>query len=141
MVSIQKIIDSVEEVFNGTMSKRGTYKKFVLTQKSRQRDYVQARCIYTALGLKYTDLSKSEMGRIINKNHATIIHYSKIFKNDIKFDRDLEIKYLKVEKIILNFMHHESNADLLQQIDLEIKELLNKKRRIISEQEISTTNY
>ena len=23
-------------------------------------------------------------------------------------------------------MHHESNADLLQQIDLEIKELLNK---------------
>ena len=38
-------------------------------------------------------------------------------------------------------MYHESNADLLQQIDLEIKELLNKKRRIISQQEVSTTNY
>ena len=141
MVSIEKIIDSVEEVFKDTISRQGSYKRFILTQESRQRNYVQARCVYAVLALKYTELTKSCIAATINKNHATIIHYAKIFKDDVRFDRELEIRYLKAEKIILKYMHHESNADLLQQIDLEIKELLNKKRRIISQQEVSTTNY
>ena len=83
MVSIEKIIDSVEEVFKDTISRQGSYKRFILTQESRQRNYVQARCVYAVLALKYTELTKSCIAATINKNHATIIHYAKIFKDDI----------------------------------------------------------
>jgi hypothetical protein len=62
---------------------------FDLTQKSRKRYIVEGRMMYAKLMKRYTNVSLSDIGRAIDKDHATIIHYIKNFsylkKADIHF--------------------------------------------------------
>jgi hypothetical protein len=60
-----------------------------LKQKSRKRHIVEGRMMYAKLMKRYTNISLSDIGRAIDKDHATIIHYLKNFsylkKADIHF--------------------------------------------------------
>lgn len=62
---------------------------FDLTQKSRKRNIVEGRMMYAKLMKRYTNVSLSDIGRSLGKDHATIIHYLKNFsylkKADIHF--------------------------------------------------------
>lgn len=59
-----KTIDFVESFFGISLS-----------SKSRKRPIVEARMMYAKLMKRHTNLSLTDIGRSIDKDHATIIHY------------------------------------------------------------------
>ena len=52
--------------------------------KTKTQSKVFERAIYYKLSKEFTKSSLSEIGRRINKDHATVLHGLKIFKKDIK---------------------------------------------------------
>jgi len=51
-----------------------------ISVKNRKATVVYARCIYYRLCREYTKASLYEIGEILNKNHATVLHGLKLFK-------------------------------------------------------------
>ena len=60
-----------------------------IRDKIRTRDYVNARTIYCYMARRFTSCTFKEIGMIIRRNHATILHlnkhYSGIYKTDTDF--------------------------------------------------------
>lgn len=81
---IQKTLDFVNDFFG-----------FDISDKTRKREVVEARMMYATLLKRYTRISLTEIGRPINKDHATVIHYIKNFdwlkKNDERFSRKFDM--------------------------------------------------
>ena len=63
----------------------------VKNRKTRLREFVYARQLYSYFCKEYTNESLAKIGKFINKNHATIIHSI----NQIK-------DYYEVDKVIKN---------------------------------------
>lgn len=66
---------------------------FDISIKSRKRQIVEARMMYAKLMSRYTNFSLSDIGRLIGKDHATIIHYLRNFKNIKKQDQEFSTKF------------------------------------------------
>ena len=66
---------------------------FKICNKSRKRPIVEARMMYSRLMKHYTRCSLSEIGRYIDKDHATIIHYLDNFSWLKKTDQGFSSKY------------------------------------------------
>lgn len=64
-----------------------------LTQKCRKRPVVEGRMMYAKLMKRYTNVSSSDIGRAINKDHATVIHYLKNFQYVKKVDQNFASKF------------------------------------------------
>ena len=56
-----------------------------MMERTRKRPHVNARIVFSNI-LFERGYSKSEIGRYLNKNHATIIHYCKSFEGYVKTD-------------------------------------------------------
>ena len=85
------ILERIEEVTGMPLSK--------LSQKSNS-EMVDLRCIiYFALKNYY---GYSEIGRMFNKHHATIIHSVKRFENLYLYEREFRNKANKILKAIKN---------------------------------------
>lgn len=52
-----------------------------ITLPTRKRYIVELRVIYAQIMLKNSDLTTNQTARYLNKDHATIIHYRKLFDN------------------------------------------------------------
>lgn len=72
----------------------------------RQREIVNARQLFCYFTRKRTELSFSEIGDIINRDHATVIHSVKEIKNLLTYDREfkeivpeIEAKIEKYERL------------------------------------------
>tara|TARA_R110000744_G_scaffold268195_2_gene381869 strand:+ start:198 stop:725 length:528 start_codon:yes stop_codon:yes gene_type:complete len=63
-----------------------------MMERTRKRPHVNARIVFSNI-LFERGYSKSEIGRYLNKNHATIIHYCKSFEGYVKTDKILSEKY------------------------------------------------
>lgn len=66
---------------------------FKICNKSRKRPIVEARMMYSRLMKHYTRCSLSEIGKYIDKDHATIIHYLDNFSWLKKTDQGFSSKY------------------------------------------------
>lgn len=64
--------------------------------KSRERECVEARAIFSKILYSYHGMGYSKIGRILKKNHATIYHYIKNFEDWIKYDEILKSKYFNI---------------------------------------------
>tara|TARA_R110000765_G_scaffold410572_2_gene509293 strand:+ start:65 stop:496 length:432 start_codon:yes stop_codon:yes gene_type:complete len=47
--------------------------------RSRKQSIVEARVLYSTLCLKHTQDSYERIGKIINRDHSTIVHYKRIY--------------------------------------------------------------
>lgn len=92
-----------------------------LRMRSNKSEYVNARSICSKVladnGYTFTDA-----GKIMNKHHAMIINYLKIFDERIKPNVDLYEKYLKCTRIF------DGEEPLDQNISSQIKLLAQKQR-------------
>lgn len=52
-----------------------------ITQTNRRKDLVMARWVYYKLCRDFTPASLAEIGKSLNKNHATVLHGLKGFEN------------------------------------------------------------
>jgi len=59
-----------------------------IREKIRTRDYVNARTIYCYMSRRFTSCTFKQIGTIINRNHATILHLSKHYSGIYKSDED-----------------------------------------------------
>lgn len=66
---------------------------FDLTQKSRKRYIVEGRMMYAKLMKRHTNVTLSDIGSVIGKDHATIIHYLKNFHYVKKVDQNFSNKF------------------------------------------------
>ena len=68
---------------------------FNLSDKSRKKEIVEARMMYAKIMKRHTRLSLAAIGRAINKDHATIIHYLNNFswfkKSDVAFSNRFDL--------------------------------------------------
>jgi len=78
--------------------------------ESRKRDVVDARKVYSKI-LRDSGYSYELIGKTINKNHATIMHYVKNIEHLISYDQILKNKYVDCKNIFL-----ENKKSILEQV-------------------------
>lgn len=104
---------------------------------ARKRQIVDARRAYAKI-LKDAGFSYESIGKTINKNHATIIHYVKSVDSLLKYDSIFEKKFISAKKNFLEENKHlmlNSKEDIYAiAISLEnrLNELISKRKKIDS---------
>ena len=114
-----------------------------ITKKNRTRELVYGRAVYYKLCKNLTSHSLTEIGSLISKDHATVLHGLKVFES-LEFNKD--VYYINayeelLEKLKLNYVINIKNPRDLktkyykyvnQNINLKEK---NKKIRILIKEE------
>lgn len=72
--------------------------------KSRKREYVIYRHSFLVALRKYSTMSLDAIGKILGKDHATVIHACKQHEMNYKFDRDYKAVYYQVDDIVAKTM-------------------------------------
>ena len=77
-----------------------------IQETTRRRDVVYPRAIYYKLAQDYSGESLASIGRIVSKDHATVIHGLKLFENVINplWEKNYHNKYLKLKEQLDNKM-------------------------------------
>lgn len=74
-------MNELQTILNNVQTELG----FTINHNSRERKHVYARSLYFKAARQLTDYSFKQIGKIINKNHATVIHGIAIYDNVITF--------------------------------------------------------
>ncbi len=77
------------------------------TLKCRDRDFVEARGIYYKLLRKYTNMTYLKIGKTVNKDHATVLYGSKVFKYWLEQDEELLNTYTKIKNRFTKYLGYE----------------------------------
>ena len=78
--------------------------------ESRKRDVVDARKIYSKI-LRDSGYSYELIGKTINKNHATIMHYVKNIEHLMTYDQIIKNKYVDCKNVFI-----EKKKSILDQV-------------------------
>lgn len=106
---------------------------FDISIKSRKRNIVEARMMYAKLMKVYTNASLTDIGLLINKDHATIIHYLKNFRYIKKQDREFSNKYDILSEVYEDFrkswfdLERFDDKKRIQVLESSLKSALDKK--------------
>jgi hypothetical protein len=102
MKTVEKIIHEWTEVYHFTLEG--------VTPKSRKFDIRVARQVLVFCLRKFTELSLSEIGAMVDQDHATIIHSCKIVEET--YMRDCELK--KNIKNLIRRLNEFSDTETIQ---------------------------
>jgi len=80
------------------------YYNFKLDSATRQRKYVEARAIYYYILRNKFHYSLSAIAKTLNKNHATVLHFTKQFDSWLMYDRVVRTDYQQIENRLNNAM-------------------------------------
>jgi len=69
-----------------------------IEEKSRERDYVEGRCIYFKLVKDHSKLTISRIAKGLNKNHATVLHATSNAENWLQTERKFAAKFKQIEE-------------------------------------------
>lgn len=106
--------------------------------KSRQRDIIDARYIYSKI-LRDRGYSYQSIGDSIKKNHATIIHYMKNVDSILTYDKSLRDKYMKC-RILFNKDRESISEELKKDVDMymtivrlrgELQDSISNKKKVL----------
>ena len=75
-----KIIQAVCKIWNVSLDD--------VCGRSRKQDVVYTRMTIAYFLRQYTTLSTTEIGRLINRDHSTIVHYLKTYDSEFRFNKD-----------------------------------------------------
>ena len=56
--------------------------------RSRKQDVVYTRMTIAYFLRRHTTLSTTEIGRLINRDHSTIVHYLKTYDSEFRFNKE-----------------------------------------------------
>lgn len=107
-------------------------------EKSRQRDIVDARHIYSKI-LREKGYGYEAIGGSIGKNHATIVHYINNIDSILTYDKPLRDKYMEC-KILFHKDRESISEELKKDVDMymtivrlkgEIQELKSSKKKLL----------
>ena len=66
--------------------------------RSRKQEVVYTRMIIAYFLRQYTTLSTTKIGRLINRDHSTIIHYLKAYDSEFRFNKDFRNFAKRIEE-------------------------------------------
>ena len=81
-----------------------------IKNKTRQRDYSEARFIYYDLCRRYADDGKSlaSIGKTVKKDHATVLHGIRYCESQLEIkNKEFEFKYNNIHSIVNNYRANE----------------------------------
>ena len=82
----------------------------VKTKETRKREYVYARQLYAYFARKYTKDVLSNIGKFINKDHATILHSINQVNNFLDTDKQMKLQVGKINNALNSkVVNHTSN--------------------------------
>ncbi len=73
-----------------------SYFDFDIKEKNRERDIVNSRFIFSQIAYKYLKVSKSDIGRFLNKRHDLIIYYLNNFDGILTTDHVFRAIYNEI---------------------------------------------
>ena len=116
--TIEAIILNVEEVL-GLDPRLNT----------RKREYIFARAVVYDILRKHLRMSLTDIAKVFNKNHATVLHSLKQLPYIIKYDPDIQLSY---NNIVNNWLENVENFDPILESDLKnrIKFLVNQNKKL-----------
>jgi len=80
------------------------YYNLKLDSATRKRKYVEARAIYYYILRNKFHYSLSAIAKTLNKNHATVLHFTKQFDSWLMYDRVVRTDYQQIENRLNNAM-------------------------------------
>jgi hypothetical protein len=86
-----------------------------LTKSSRMKEYVYARAVYFKLCREFTNFSFKEIGSLVEKDHASVMHGMKVFEM-LEFHKDPTMNVYNECKTILTSV--KQNLDINKQAGL-----------------------
>lgn len=105
----------IKHIFNLVIQETG----LDIFRQTRRREYVDARTFAAKLLRSELGITTIHIGKLLNKNHATIIHGLKLFDDLYETDYDFKSTYKKIyEKFKL-----EDTAPVTDEVDDKIKKL------------------
>ena len=81
-----------------------------IESRSRKRDIIDARRLYCGILRNVFGLTFHQIGEMLNKNHATIVHSIKIHDNFVKILKSYKKNYEEIESMFYlseNYYEHE----------------------------------
>jgi len=99
-----------------------------LKEKTRRREYTEARAIFCKILKKYNRVGPTKLADYLGVHHATPIHYLKNIDNHLKYDKILRKKYERIEDLFLRKydpMHELTRVELKEKLR-ESNRTLNK---------------
>ena len=82
-----------------------------LTKSSRMKEYVYARAVYFKLSREFTNFSFKEIGNLVDKDHASVMHGMKVFEM-LKFHKDPTMNIYNECKSILTSVKQNLDVDV-----------------------------
>jgi hypothetical protein len=125
MKSIQQEVNELKQIVNNVFL-------LDLESKNRKREVVDARKVYSKI-LRNIGYKYDVIGRSINKDHSTIVHYVSDIESIMPYDRDIKDKYIACEIAFGRKKNYQLN-DLLNDFITHIEhfERKNGKSEIVS---------
>lgn len=82
-----------------------------LTQSSRMKEYVYSRAVYFKLCREFTNFSFKEIGSLVDKDHASVMHGMKVFEM-LEFHKDPVMNIYNECKTILTSVKENLDVNL-----------------------------
>ncbi len=93
------------------------------SNKDRQRHSVYQRAVFFKLCRDLTPYSLSAIGAVVNKDHASVLHGLKLFKNFQDWHEDMYLATYKEARLKLKKKYNFANPHLKTSIEDKYKEL------------------
>ncbi|WP_167596600.1 helix-turn-helix domain-containing protein [Leeuwenhoekiella sp. ZYFB001] len=128
MIELKTILETVE---NETGLKIRTHK--------RNRNLVYARYIYYRLAKEITDTSLDEIGKVVNRDHSTVINGLNKFEETILVDQDWYLVYLRIKQKFQGLTEEErEKIEVKDQVALLNQNLRAAHQKIIELQKLTS---
>lgn len=79
-----------------------------IVSKKRKREYVEARQILIYLTRKNSTITTTDIGKLLNIDHATVLYSEKIILNSIIGNKNLHVKVTLCEEALKNINEAEN---------------------------------
>ena len=113
------------------------YFELNLKRNTRKRQYVEARAIFYKLCREFTKLSLEEIGKQVDRDHASVLHGIRSLNNWIEYDNRIKNNLRILRNKVRNFEDEKDNViELDESIVLkyvQLKEQVKEQEEIIND--------
>jgi hypothetical protein len=89
--------------------------KVSLKKKTRTRDMAYARAVYYKLAKRYTVQSLTAIGKLVDRDHATVLHGLKLFDEAVMYSEPLKVVYDSFSVNVENKNLEDADSNMLEQ--------------------------
>ena len=101
-----------------------SYFELSISRNTRKRQYVEARAIYFKLCREFTQLSLEQIGKSVNRDHASVLHGVKSINTWVEVDKRMKNSMHILRNKIINYqIETDETVELNESIVLKYIEL------------------